>query len=142
MLERKQSLAAAETMLSTSAGTNVGSRMDENRRREIEEQAKLRTDDDERIMHVIEEHLNLAMFDILASIQELSTLVEDDERTVALQTALHESLANIATQMDKLMDTIPGLVTRQEAEEEINRVLSSRMVSNWLKPSTGKDHLH
>jgi len=110
------------------------------RKKQLEEEANNRTPEDNQIMHILYTHL-VAAFAELAVAQEEAQLVRDErgERLVALAESLRQE---IEATCDEVIDTIPGIMSKDEALEEMKQQQLKSWLDTAIRPEDEDELLH
>lgn len=91
--------------------------MDQDRIDQLRREAEDRTEEDSAIIHAIQEHLSVAVYQLMTAFGELSTL--DDERAITLSASLLTMAQQLDDILEPIVDSIPGTITREEAQEMV-----------------------
>lgn len=111
--------------------------MDKNRRKELEEEAKLQTDEDKELLHIITDHISLIIAHLAITGQELTTM--DDTRSKWLLGILTAIIEQIEKETDEILSTIPGLPTKEESVKEVQKMQVQQWIDTAIRPKEKKD---
>ena len=104
------------------------------------------TENDQKLAHTVLDHLIYEVYNgMLTAYQEAVLMKHEDERFNVLEAELSKMLDQMDELINRALDTIPGLPSREESEEMAREVMDQLALLNALPPGTltnPKEQLH
>ena len=111
---------------------DFGEFVSKERREELEEASKLRTQDDEMLLHVFSVHIAAFLHEAGMAASEL--VLSSDDRAISLLELLIEFRDKLLVFSDSVMESIPGTITRDEAKSIIDKARMKDLLERAIKP--------
>ena len=118
--------------------------MDEERKRELEEEEKNRSPDEERLFHIAAGHVTVAMLELVTALSETEVLQAHLIRE-HFQERIADLIEDLTDLTEEIYDRVPGIMTLDEAEVLIDKEaaeLTEKIIADRLSQLPPPERFH